>query len=260
MIRALILILLTLGASAFAQLRPLTPADMRVDTPCFKSGAGRNPRTQQIVEAQIPAQRVGKDGYWMLCEEHAELGRQVGDVTRGTACGAPAVGIHAVTGVIYATANPREFVTPDGTWQRCLDSAFVTKPPAPKDTRCTVPEVLRWSASTEAGAYAASDSLECSVPGGGVMQQGQSRAWTNMGVGSHQGVIVLSCAAGQLNVSIATCAQAQACTASYRGSDDGGTTWWTYQGTLREGAYGLAAGPGGKTRRVQCVGGRIRLD
>lgn len=255
------LICLTLGATANAQPRELAPSDMLIDTQCYKTGIGRNPRTQAIVQAQRHAQRVGPDGYWRICEESAQWSRDVGDITRGTACGVPAVGIDPVTGVIYAAANPREYVTADGVWQRCPDSTFVAKPVAPKNPACAVPEVLHWSAGTEPGPYVASNTRSCSAAGGGSLRVGQSRAVTNAGVGAHQGVLVLSCAPGvALVVSLATCAEASACVVSnYRASDDGGNTWWTFSGRLIEGETGAASSTDGKTRPVQCVGGRLRL-
>lgn len=185
----------------------------------------------------------------LLLTAHAPAAAQLA-ITYDTKCGAPGVGKHNRTGELVqldaAGAVGLKVDKISGFWRACTpDDVKVEAKPAD----CNVPAPLRWEAN----------GLLCQSNGGGTVAHGKLSQAIQAQAGPVTGVIVLSCVNGQLSTRLATCDQTQYCYGGYKTSEDGGDTFWTWDGTLRNGERGTATHPSGKTRPVECSGGKLRL-
>ena len=170
-------------------------------------------------------------------------------LTLDSPCGAPGVGRRNPDKVIEARSGvPGIHVDADGTWTTCE----MPKPPEPP--RACTSNGWKWQSFD--GEVTCQSLAQVSIP------PGQIRAYLTP-AGPTSGVIVLSCplGGGEIGVRVSACNRAVYCEASsYRGTDDGGTTWWRFAGILRDGGEARATEEGGeRTRSIVCSGGRLGL-
>ena len=179
------------------------------------------------------------------------------DITRDTACAAPAVGRICVgqrRGVVeQRDGAPGQRVDGDGCWEVGCKPA----PPPPGPSGCAGGGPATWTVGGHTCTSDVSTANASSPARRQPLQHGQAQLLQQV-TGATRGHLLEVCADGVRQQRLAACAPASHCAGPWRTTRDGGRTVYRLDGTIPVGQAGYAMANDGSTLRVRCDAGIIR--
>jgi len=173
----------------------------------------------------------------------------IAELQSNTPCGAEAIGLNRSTGMPIRYQREGLNVNAQGVWEECS----MPKPPAAKPLMqgCVTAEALEWESMGNVCRHRGAIALDHN-----------SGRMINADPGQQNtGGVFYSCRNGRLSRGSISCSPIVWCEGRYRGTDDGGSTWWMWSGRLPKGEMAEASDGAGHTRKILCDSdGKLKLQ